>query len=227
LFTVALAEQGANVTAIEDDKKLLDDAKIRCKSYGLNANFFLANAAELDCVLSNEVFDMVIYMASLEHMTLAERITSMRSTYKMLLSGGLFCIIGTPNRLHFLDSHTSHIPFFHWLPDELAIEYLKNTSRKEYKKAISEIENLEEKMLQFYRWGRGVSFHEIELAIMPLAELNMISCRSVFMMKKNFLYYIMKRFSSNARYESLLKAIYPNLHKAFFQPYLDIIFLKD
>jgi len=226
-LAAALAEQGAQVTAIDVNKNLLEDAKIRCEIYGLNVDFYLLNASELVQHLSNEVFDIILFGASLEHMTIEERLTSMKSTYAMLPSGGLWCIIGTPNRMHFLDSHTSLVPFFHWLPDELAIKYLPFVSRDDYKKHILSIEDEQEKLLQFYRWGRGLSFHEIEIAIKPMKELKIISCYSLFHRKKNFFYNILIRFYSNTKYESFFRKLYPNIHRGFFQPYLDLIFEKD
>lgn len=224
--TIAFAEQGATVTAIDVDESLLSDAKIRCQLYGLEVKFHLMNAAEVNQVFANEVFDLVIFMASLEHMTLDERLQSMKATYELLPKGGLWCIVGTPNRLHFLDSHTSHIPFFHWLPDELAVKYSQFSSRIEYKQEIMDIDDEKEKMLQFYRWGRGVSFHEIELALKPLNELKIISNKTIFFRNRNWLYKIGTQFSSNYKYETFLNRLYPNIHRGFFQAYLDMIFEK-
>jgi S-adenosylmethionine-dependent methyltransferase len=224
--TVALAEQGAIVTAIDVDDSLLSDAKIRCGLYGLNVNFHLINATEINRVLVDEVFDIVIFMASLEHMTLEERLQSMKVAYELLPKGGLWCIVGTPNRLHFLDSHTSHLPFFHWLPDELAIQYSQFSSRVEYSQQIQEIDNEKEKMLEFYRWGRGVSFHEIEIALKSLNQLKLISNKAEFLRYKNRLYKIGTKFSSNYKYELFLKKLYPHIHRSFFQAYLDVIFEK-
>jgi len=226
-LTIALAEQGANVIAIEVNENLLADAKIRCEIYGLNVKFYLMNASEVGKYLSTKHFDIILYGASLEHMTLHERAVSMKATYDMLPLGGLWCIIGTPSRLHFLDSHTSHMPFFHWLPEELAIKYLPFVSRDDYKNHILGIDNEQEKLLQFYRWGRGLSYHEIEIAIKPLCELKIISCFSNFRKKENWLYAFMMRFYSNAKYASFLSKLYPNIHKGFFQPYLNLIFQKN
>lgn len=227
MSTIALAEQGAKVTAIDIEENLLRDAKIRCEIYELDVKFYLLNATEIDYVLSDQVFDMIIFMASLEHMTLDERLISMKKTYAMLPSGGVWCIIGTPNRLHFLDSHTSFLPFFNWLPDELAQKYLSFSSRHDYKEHLLGINDKKEKLLQFYRWGRGVSFHEIEIAIKPLNELNIISCATNFYRKRNWFYKIAKRFSSNDKYELYFTKRYPGIHGGFFQPYLDLIFQKD
>jgi len=225
--TVSFAEQGAIVTAIDVDESLLSDAKIRCQLYELDVKFYVMNAVEVNQVFANEVFDLVIFMASLEHMTLDERLQSMKATYELLPKSGLWCIVGTPNRLHFLDSHTSHIPFFHWLPDKIAIKYSQFSSRIEYRQDILDIDDENEKMLQFYRWGRGISFHEIEIALKPLNELKIISNKTIFFRNKNWLYKIGTKFSSNYKYETFLRRLYPSIHRGFFQPYLDMIFEKE
>jgi S-adenosylmethionine-dependent methyltransferase len=224
--TIAFAEQGAIVTAIDINENLLSDAKIRCQLYGLNVRFLLLNAAEIEQVLAQEVFDIIIFMASLEHMTLDERIKSIKSTYDLLPKNGLWCIAGSPNRLHFMDSHTSQIPFFHWLPDQLAIKYAEYSSRDEYRQHIAEISEEKENTIQLYRWGRGISFHEIELALKPLNELKILSNLSSFLKKKNILYGLATKFTANYRYETFLYKLYPNIYKGFFQPYLDIIIEK-
>jgi S-adenosylmethionine-dependent methyltransferase len=225
--TVAFAEQGAIVTAIDVNESYLLDAKVRCELYGLDVNFHLMNASEVNHFFKDEIFDVVIFMASLEHMTIDERIQSMKSTYELLPKGGLWCIVGTPNRLHFLDSHTSHIPFFHWLPDQIALKYSQFSSRDEYKENILDIDDEQEKLLQFYRWGRGVSFHEIELAIKPMNKLKIISNKAQFLRKKNWLYYIGSKFTPNYKYEIFLRKLYPDIHSCFFQPYLDLIIEKE
>jgi 2-polyprenyl-3-methyl-5-hydroxy-6-metoxy-1,4-benzoquinol methylase len=110
--TVALAEQGANVTAIDIDEKALSDAKIRCEIYGLSVEFHHLNATEVVPFFSKETFDFIIFWASLEHMTHEERMIAMKKTWDMMPSRGLWCVTETPNRLYFYDSHTSLMPFF-------------------------------------------------------------------------------------------------------------------
>jgi len=225
--TVGFAEQGAMVTALDVDESLLSDAKNRCQIYGLDVRFYLMNAIEIDKVFTKDDFDVVIFMASLEHMTLDERLQSIKASYELLPRGGLWCIVGAPNRLHFLDSHTSHIPFFHWLPDELGIKYSQFSQRDVYKQDMFNIKDKDEKILQFYRWGRGVSYHEIELAIKPLSELKVISNLTIFQRNKNLLYKFATKFTSNYKYECFLNKLYPNIHRGFFQSYIDMIFEKE
>jgi 2-polyprenyl-3-methyl-5-hydroxy-6-metoxy-1,4-benzoquinol methylase len=64
--TVALAEQGAIVTAIDTDEASLAVAKTRCEVYGLNPSIHTLNATEILRVFGVGVFDLVIFYASLE-----------------------------------------------------------------------------------------------------------------------------------------------------------------
>src|SRR5262249_55252570 len=66
----------------------------------------------------------------------------------------------TPNRLNCFDWHSFLLPFFDSLPDGLAIAYADHSPRPFFK--IHPEGNLVENL---YRLGRGVSFHEFDLAL--------------------------------------------------------------
>ncbi len=68
--TVALAEQGADVTAVDIIEKGLIVAKERSEIYGLNVNFLCANATEVNKNFIGQHFDFIIFFASLELMTI-------------------------------------------------------------------------------------------------------------------------------------------------------------
>lgn len=224
MSTIALSEQGACVTAVEVDESLINDAKIRCNIYKLNVEFAQINAQNIADYFQDKQFDMIMFNASLEHMTIKERLKSLEGAYSLLLKDGFLCINGSPNRLYLKDNHTSFIPFFHWLPDELAMKYAKYSTRGEYKEQMTNYinDNLEE----FYRWGRGISFHEIELAIKPLNELNLISNLSFFIKSKSLLYKMFSKVTTSYKYESFMKKEYPKINSCFFQPYINIIIRK-
>jgi 2-polyprenyl-3-methyl-5-hydroxy-6-metoxy-1,4-benzoquinol methylase len=223
---VSLAEQGAQVTAIDVDETYLQIAKTRSEIYGLNVEFHQLNAIDASDFFQDRKFDIIIFWAVLEHMTINERIKAIKDTFNMLSEGGLWCIIGTPNRLHFFDSHTSGLPFFHWLPDELAIKYFKNSSRHEYVNRFQNCDGVPDEMLSFYRWGRGVSFHEIELAIKPLSELDIISSLYSYTRKRRLLSCFILKINPGTHFEIFLHRQYPDIHRCFFQPYLNLIIKK-
>jgi 2-polyprenyl-3-methyl-5-hydroxy-6-metoxy-1,4-benzoquinol methylase len=224
--TLSLAEQGAKVTAIDVDETLLQAAKTRCEIYGLNVEFHKLNAIETSQFFTDGKFDFIIFWAVLEHMTLNERIKAMKDTFYMLPDGGLWCIIGTPNRLHFFDSHTSNLPFFNWLPDELAIKYSLKSTRHEYADSFQNYKGDPDEMLSFYRWGRGVSFHEIELAIKPLNELNIISTLDLFATQRGFILKLISKAYPTQPFEEFLRKQYPSINRCFFKPYLNLIIKK-
>ena len=224
--TVALAEQGAKVTAIDMYEPSLIVAKERCKVYDLDVEFFNANATEIYRLFTNRRFDFIIFYASLEHMTLEERMTSMKNTWEMLPSGGLWCVIDTPNRLWYYDFHTSFLPFYLWLPDDVAFKYSRFSRRNNFNELYREYND--ESEFHFLRRGRGVSFHEFELTMKPLNELNVLSSMQMFnRRKRSSLYRLRSRFSTEYRYESFLVKMCPEIHRGFFQKTLDLIIKKD
>jgi S-adenosylmethionine-dependent methyltransferase len=225
--TVALAEQGALVTAVDIEQGLLSDAQERCRAYGVSATFHLMNATEVAASLGDQQYDIILFFAVLEHMTYSERLTAIRQTYDMLSPGGLWCIIGTPNRLHFFDSHTALLPFFYWLPDELAIQYAPLSPRAEFGERFSQAGSPSEaQKLEFARWGRGMSYHEVELALGPLEHLHIVSSLGGFLKKRDFIYKMAVNYSTNGRYGAFLRRLYPNVHEGFFDPFLDIVIQK-
>lgn len=136
--TVALAEQGAKVIGVDIDQGALLVAKQRAEIYEINAEFKEMNAQEVRIHFQSERFDMIIFFACLEHMTIDERVSSLKDAWKMLPSGGLLVITETPNRLWYFDSHTSRLPFFNWLPNELAFLYSRFSPRENFKELYRE-----------------------------------------------------------------------------------------
>lgn len=223
--TVALAEQGAEVTAVDIDESALVVASERCRAYGLDVSFAHANATEVSELFSGRHFDYVIFYATLEHMTVQERISAMRATWEMLSDGGLWCVIETPNRLWYYDAHTSLLPFFMWLPDELAFEYSRFSPRDNYRELYRQ--HTDESKLHFLRRGSGVSFHEFEISMKPLRALRIKSSLNVTNKERGLMRLAKWRFSNEYRYISLLRKIAPELHEGFLQSFLYLIIEKD
>jgi S-adenosylmethionine-dependent methyltransferase len=215
--TVALAEQGAKVTAIDIDAAALIDAKVRCETYGLDVDFVKLNATKISEYSFNISHDIIIFSACIEHMTYDERLGSINNAWNILPSGGLICILETPNRLWFYDSHTSLMPFFFWLPDEIARKYYRFSPRKKFRE--DDIMD----SVQFARWGRGVSFHEFELAIGN--DLNVVGYMQGFI-RKRILRRIKWTLSKDFLFEYLLRKIDPHIHRAFYQPLLYLAIKK-
>ena len=90
--TVAFAEQGARVLGIEVVPEHLGIARRRCAMYGVETELVRANGAEMARLLRGRAFDLVIFLASLEHMTLDERLASIAGAFDLLAPGGA-CIV--------------------------------------------------------------------------------------------------------------------------------------
>jgi len=214
--TVALAEQGANVTGIDIDEGALKVAKDRCNIYNVEATFIFGNASEVYHDLRNQKFDLIIFYACIEHMIYSERIDCLKNYYDLLPNGAFLSIVETPNRLWYFDGHTSFLPFFHWLPDNLAFDYSKFSNRINFKEMYHEYSD--ELFLHFLRRGRGFSFHELEIALnIPGEKLQVVD-----FLRRPFI-----PFSLEINFQKLLTKIYPKVSKGFFYPNIDIIIKKE
>jgi S-adenosylmethionine-dependent methyltransferase len=221
--TVALAEAGAQVVGIDIEEPSMTVARDRCCAYEVSAEFAWANAADLPSSIRERPFDLIIFYASLEHMTVEERLRAMRTTWGMLPIGGLWSMIETPNRLWYFDSHTSLLPFFMWLPDDLAFQYSKFSERPRFNDLYRE--PTPEAVLHFLRRGRGVSFHEIELAMGRLRDLEVAGWLD-WRKTKTLRQRLQNARSTEGQYRRFLRRVAPRVHEAFLQPRLDVVVRK-
>ncbi|MEW7291808.1 class I SAM-dependent methyltransferase [Aquimarina sp. 2304DJ70-9] len=220
ISTLALTEQGAKVTGVDIDAGALKVAEDRLKLANMEANFLELNANQIEEHFKDQQFDFVIFYASLEHMTISERIESLKQAWGILKKDSFLTVIETPNRLWYFDSHTAALPFYDWLPDDLAFYYSKFSKRDNFKDLYRELDD--DQMNKFLRWGRGMSYHEFEVAIQPLKDINVISSLAQFE-KSHFLKYGLK----GVKYTKFLRSCHKGLAKGFCYPYLDIIIKKN
>jgi S-adenosylmethionine-dependent methyltransferase len=223
--TIALSEQGALVTGIEVEASNLAVAYDRCRLYGLgNTRFHVMNGAEID-QLELELFDFIIFSACLEHMTLEERFAALRPAWSRLKADGLLVVVETPNRLWWYDAHTSLLPFYNWLPDELAIEYSARSSRRYFNRLYQP--PIDEQMrLEFSRWGRGASYHEFELSIPELHQVR-ISSMNQWIRRRNPLQLAKHIASGDQRFMRMLtRTGGRDIHPAFYESFLNLAIRK-
>ncbi len=172
--TIALAEQGSQVTGIDISSGALAVAKDRAKAYGVAVAFRRMKASNIARVFKRGEFDWIIFFACLEHMDIRERLSSLRAAWEMLPGSGLLAVVGTPNRLWYCDTHTALLPFFHWLPDELALQYARFSPREDFCGAYRRSDAASKR--KFLKRGRGISFHEFDLALgRPVKSLKVMS----------------------------------------------------
>lgn len=213
--TIAFAEQGANVTGVDIDEGALKVARDRCEIYNVKATIISGNASEAYNELRSQKFDLIIFFACMEHMVYMERIDCLRKYYDLLANGAYLSIVETPNRLWYFDGHTSSLPFFHWLPDNVAFDYSKFSHRINFKELYHE--HSDEKFLHFLRRGRGFSFHELEIALNIPAEKYQVV---------DYLRLPFFPFSLDSKFNKFLIRIYPKISKGFFYPFVNIIIKK-
>lgn len=223
--TLAMAERGAIVTAIDIRADSMRVAEDRCNAYGYSARFLVANAADVKKHFSSEKFDLIIFFAALEHMTHEERRTGMHDAWNMLDSGAQLVVIETPNRLWYFDGHTALLPFYHWLPDRVAFEYARFSTRRYFRELY--LEHTPEKELHFLRRGRGISFHEFDLFVAPVRELDLVSCLHTYLRARNPAEQQNWIESGGAAFAAHLQRACPDLHPAFLEPSLDLAIRKS
>ena len=220
----AMAEQGSKVTGIDVMPDSVEVARTRFRLFGLDEpSLHDMNATEVDTHFDHQSFDLVIFFASLEHMTHGERLRSLQAAWRLLADDGILCITEAPNRLWLFDDHTANLPFFHWLPDELALEYVKQTPH--YQASPFDTTS-EEAKLELSRRGRGVSYHDIELALGPIPDLDFMVDRQSFQMKQNPLRWLYYRQSGKHRYANMLRRQRPDLPFGLFMSYLNVAIRK-
>jgi S-adenosylmethionine-dependent methyltransferase len=219
--TQALAEAGCRLTAIDIDRPSLEVASARCTAHGLSVDLVEGNATQIGSL--GQAFDHVLFYATLEHMTHEERLASLRVAWDMIPSGGSLCVIETPNRLWVCDDHTAQLPFFHWLLDDLAFTYASFSDRRGFREVYDQ--DTPERRLHFLRRGRGVSFHEFEIAIARdiqehvasnLHELTRASTGSTEGWRQ----------SPEGIFRALLQHFAPQANEAFLEPQLDLVMRK-
>jgi SAM-dependent methyltransferase len=107
--------------------------------------------------------DVFLLYAVLEHLTLDERLDLLNVARNATSSDGVIVVCEAPNRLFPLDHHTTRLPFFTTLPDDLARLYWPRSERPDFRDAMDEAVREGREADALVRWGRGVSYHEFEL----------------------------------------------------------------
>lgn len=133
-----------------------------------NIEFRVCNATEIIKSSAIHECDLVMLYAVLEHTTIAERLEILSAIHENIRPDAVVYVGETPNRLAAFDSHSSQLPFYQSLPDELAMEYLKKSPRDEWRRGILNASDPGEMM---YRRGRGLSFHEFDICFGGLDRL--------------------------------------------------------
>lgn len=226
--TVVLSKAGAaHIDAIDIDEHALDIARIRAGFYELDdIAFRLLNATELDR-LDGEPHDLIIFFASLEHMLHEERKVAIPLAWRRLRPGGWLCVIDTPNRLWYMDRHTSLLPFFHWLPDDVAVDYCRFVPASEIARRMQAAQPDQAAEL-LARLGRSISYHDFELTIGKMDELPRVSGMAEFYRNRDLAWTEQVWAKSpEGLYHAFLRATAPHVPPAFFEEGLNLVIRRD
>jgi hypothetical protein len=129
----------------------------------------------------------------------------------MLTPDGVLLVIEAPNRLWPLDSHTSDLPFFQWLPDDLATRYKAVGLRG----PVAELGPGDTYELE--RLGRGVSFHDFADDRGRLPEV--VACMQLGRRAGDPVRQLGWWASRAGRTERLLRSYAGGVDRAWFQPF--------
>jgi ubiquinone/menaquinone biosynthesis C-methylase UbiE len=219
--TVALAEQGAEVFGYDIDEASLAVGSERLSIYDLKAELINGNATEIPAARIAEV-NAVIYFATAEHMTLDEKMSSFSSVWRSLHSGAYLIVVETPNRLWWFDSHTALLPFYLWLPDDLAAHYSRFSPRFPFNERLRPPITAQT-LQRLTRTGRAASYHEFELS---LGDLSALQVSSLNRWKRGNPLQFAKWFAFDRSFEKWLRRHGPRVDNAFYEPYLQLAIRK-
>ena len=225
--TVALTEQGCNVTGIDVDRGSLEVAKERLHLYRQEADFRLMNCSDISKTFEKDSFDIVIFFATMEHLTNAEKKEAIAQSWAVTKPGGLWCILGTPNLLWHFDIHTSLLPHYFWLPDDIAFEYAQFSPRKEFAEDLKE-KKFEDYKIPFARWGRGVSYHFLDLYVGDVTKLKVLNSLEGFLRShKSWLQRLFYKRTLDYKFKSMMQRTgRVGVQLPFYENYLDVIIKK-
>jgi 2-polyprenyl-3-methyl-5-hydroxy-6-metoxy-1,4-benzoquinol methylase len=231
--TAILGMHSRSVQALDIASNPMEVARLRCDLLGItNVDFTLTDPDWLTMQrwpVDPAEYDVVVCYALLEHLTLAERLNLLEYIWKRIPENGQLVIYETPNRLCYYDWHSSHLNFAQILPDDLAAYYYRKSPRFEAEPNNNnqmrkdQFERLsEDETTKLYRWGRGASYHEFELAI-GLENLRVVNdgySALLFAHRNGFGY--------NENYEAGLRSVFealsPPIPAGFARPSLDFVF---
>jgi S-adenosylmethionine-dependent methyltransferase len=224
--TVALLEAGAAyVHGIDVDDAALTVARKRVSLHGFkDAEFHAMNATDLEH-FSGQTFDLILFFATIEHMTHLERMATLPLVWNSLMGpGALLCVLDTPNRLWYNDRHTGMLPFFHWLPDDVAIDYMRfsprNSLRDDFvKRGPDDYERLA-------RWGRGISFHDFDLWFGQIDDTTEVVGMDEYYREKDPAWAKVWEQTLEGRFYTYLREAAPHVPSPFFGEALNLVIRK-
>jgi 2-polyprenyl-3-methyl-5-hydroxy-6-metoxy-1,4-benzoquinol methylase len=219
--SAAFAPRAAGYLGLDIDEGAIRQGQELLEQEGVEAELHAVPASEiLDEVaaLRGEI-DLFLCYAVLEHMTVSERLEVLELARSVVRPEGVIAVIETPNRLLPWDHHTSQLPFYSQLPDELAIRYRHRSPRSDFVAALDAAAGEGDGRVQetLTRWGRGMSYHELELVFEDLAARTLATSWELDLLAERNIH------REELALQSILDEIDPSLPPSFSRYWLDLI----
>lgn len=168
--TAAFAQVAAEVHTCDVNARGLATARRRFEAIGIsNVTIDEIGAPAFFDVATRygSSFDVVLLFAVLEHQTLNERLETLRRSWELLEPGGVLVVIETPNRLCYFDSHTMQQPFWGMVPSDVVLRSGRLSNEPRFRMVMDSLLAGQEsdREVGLTRWGRGISFHDVDIAI--------------------------------------------------------------
>jgi 2-polyprenyl-3-methyl-5-hydroxy-6-metoxy-1,4-benzoquinol methylase len=129
----------ARIVGIELEEKYARVAHMRQQHYGVtNAKFLLSPSA--DRIPSDiGTVDYVVMSSVYEHLLPHERKNILLQLWRVLQTGGVLFLHGTPHRYSLIEGHTTGLPLINYLPDKAACYSARKWSQRASDKDTWEI----------------------------------------------------------------------------------------
>lgn len=167
--TIAFAPYVDRIHCFELDKKSTHAAQARLNFFNVQNVSFEDElfGPQSSFVTAGRLADIVLFVAVLEHMTFNELDAALKAAFTALRPGGIIIVAETPNRLSVFDYHSSWLPFYQWLPLDVRRRYHNRSPRQHFAYDIGNVSKASPKEVEerLTRWGRGISYHDFELAL--------------------------------------------------------------
>ena len=219
--SAAFAPLAERYIGIDIDQLQVDVAERILAEQGLSPTLVVASperVLEATAEFSGEI-DVFLCYAVLEHLSVDERLTLLRLARDVVRPDGIIVVVETPNRLTPWDYHTSQLPFLNQVPDELALAYADRSTREEFTEALGQAAAQGPAALReaFVRWGRGMSYHELELVFDDLPACVLASSWEPVLLPERAVY------RAELALDRILAAARPEMPPAFSRYWLDFI----
>jgi SAM-dependent methyltransferase len=223
--TAGLASHAGRYVGIDIDEAAVDDARRLLAEGGLTPELLVAppNRILKETAAFKSEIDVFLCYAVLEHMTVDERLALLQLAREVVRPDGIIVVIETPNRLTPWDYHTSQLPFLNQLPEDLALRYAHRSPREEFVTALRDAagQGPDSEREAFTRWGRGMSFHELELVFDELSHHVLASSWDPVLLPEREVY------RDELALQRILDRTRPDLPAAFSRYWLDFILAPE